>query len=230
MRLGLSLGLANQTVAPAGGAALPTSAELDFSGVGDVNPYAPPTGWTLDRSADPFARIASGRWTGTATNGGQSIHADEATLDLDGVAEVYVEATAAIVSGSNTAQAIALMGDYEPGAHGHGNVVDGSMTGYRLQWSSNAMELYRVVGGAGTLISTVSILEFMNVARNVRLEADVGGDNVTLRVYVDASLWDTTVDSDETRVAGLRTIAAAVGDTSGSSIGSMAALSGGVRA
>lgn len=206
--------------------AAPTSAAIDFSGLGDVDPYVPPSGWTQVATTAPNAEIASGRWLASGATAFESpmqhIQTSSSKLDLSGQASVWLQIDDIVVTGTGSTAAIDgfLIDGYPSPAESSPTVA-----GYSFYFRKNAcvVTLRRAAGSTATLVTQFGFA--LGTAKTVRAEVVFGQDENTIRLYEDGGqIGSDLVDADagrptQVRSAGFKTIADWAGTASASAAG-----------
>lgn len=182
---------------------------LDFAGIADVNPFVPADhGWTQDRVLGNSAQVVGGKWRAVAAAlGMQCIHADQATLDMNGAADVFVEVKVAETDGNECVGAI-LSANYTPG---NWQVIGSStdtLTGYRVVLSSTGYTVFRHIAGSDAPIMSDNAA-LANGTR-VKLRATVNSGHVAVGLYFDGVLIDSDNDTHASRPTNFRTAGAGV--------------------
>lgn len=182
--------------------AAPTSASLDFSGLADVSPYVPASGWNEIGLVSPGARINTGKWITIAEAFVHTSHAIMAaahTLDMNGKTVVRVDLTQAFAAGT-TGAAVRVH---------FLNAYPASLTGTyaTLQFRGNAIVYER----NGSEISTDFSLGISSAA-DVAVELEFGAGQTVLRVYDGPTLVHTFTDTNAARLQNCRTVAVQITD------------------
>ena len=190
-------------------------ASIDFRLLAPVDPFTAIAGWENGRQSGAQTELDGSVWIAKTANGLHSIWAQEATLDLDGEAQVYcaVDDMQSPIGGVNAAP-IALMvsGIYDNRFFwGSDNDSGGDIDGYILTLNADllAVHAYRDVtfqppyasnnfgnplGGSGGTLSRVEMRITVNAGNN------------TIRVFVDDSqLGGDWEDSHVDRTPTIRT-------------------------
>ena len=180
---------------------------LDFTVLGDVNPYVFDVGeWETNINSGGDGKILSGHYHLQKTFAYQTRTVLSAAKDLTGEAVVFVEFTLDSPTDAGTAEfVLGLTADDAPGEW-YGHFGNGEMeNGYRYKLVGANCYVLRDVAGSYTLADTLVVSAITAASpTKIRIVVTVGASDVTHQVYQDDVLKDTFVETHASRHTNFR--------------------------